>query len=219
MEARQKCPTRFQQRRDRLFLVMRPERGFLQAIVKIVNRGRKCGNFDANQGMALEAIRLQLSTFSLFYCTALRIAIQHEAISLHLFILPFLWPPPTSPHSLLVLSSRLVENQITQICTDLNIRLLPSTWSPVSGAAWHQRPFFQDADPPCPPSSPWSPPRSGPGKPGRIPAEGALRNGQCQVCGRADDQTESEQSSVLHLLHLVHHHHLHPGLTIVLATI
>ena len=32
-----------------LFLIMRPERGFLQVIVK---------NFDANQPMAMEAIRL-----------------------------------------------------------------------------------------------------------------------------------------------------------------
>ena len=46
--------------------------------------------------------------------------------------------------------------------------------------------IFQDADPP---GSPSSPPCSSPGKPGRIPAEGTLRIGKCEVCGRADDQT------------------------------
>ena len=78
---------------------------------------------------------------------------------------------------------------------------------------WPSEASLHNANPP-PPAPGCSSPHSGPGKPRRISAEGALGACRCEVCRGAKDPTESQRPSLLHLFHLMHHHHLHPGLVI-----
>ena len=78
---------------------------------------------------------------------------------------------------------------------------------------WPSEASLHNANPP-PPAPGCSSTRSSLGEPRRIPGEGALGACRCEVCRGAKDPTESQWSSLLHLLHLMHHHHLHPGLVI-----